>query len=224
MKERGIIFSEPMVRALLAGTKTQTRRIIKSVAGFGRVTEFQPSTTPGYDWIMRDRRKLWQDQTHAQLLARCPYGVPGDRLYVKEKWRPVMEGWRSYVEYAAGGSMEVNGRDLFTGLKKIALRFNGARKDVSSEDWHPSIHMPRWASRITLELTDVRVQRVQDISEEDAMAEGVEQVNGHPERGAFWGAGPSYREGFAQTWMDIYGEDAMRLNPWAWDLTFRVLQ
>ena len=79
MKERGILFSAPMVRANRAGRKTQTRRLVS-------LREFGPSTTSGYDWTFRDKRALWNDISPARLMEMCPYGVPGDRLWVRETW------------------------------------------------------------------------------------------------------------------------------------------
>ncbi len=145
MKERPIIFSGPMVRAILDGRKTRTRRLVG-------LTQLQPSETPGYDWTFRGRAPVrsiaqqqrrkgsgWQDLTTAELLALCPYGRPGDRLWVRETF---------------------------------CLR-DPATDDVDEPRWMPSIFMPRAASRITLLVTDVRVQRLQNISDEDARAEGV---------------------------------------------------
>lgn len=151
-----ILFSGPMVRAILDGRKTQTRRLI------GR-NQLQPSETPGYDWTFRGRAPVrsiaqqqrrkgsgWQDLTTEELLALCPYGSPGDRLRVRETFclrDPEHHPERGY--------------------------WYAATDDVDEPRWTPSIFMPRAASRITLLITDVRVQRLRDIGDEDATAEGV---------------------------------------------------
>jgi hypothetical protein len=222
MKTRPIIMSADSVRAILDDRKTQTRRVVKRLLGIGSVTEFKRSTTGGeYDWSFRDKRMLWNDLRHHELLDHCPYGVPGDRLWVRETWRPVMEAWRSYVEYKAdGGVMDVDGRELFTDLKRVALRFPGARKSVNSEAWHSSLHMPRWASRLTLELTDVKVERVQSISEGDAVAEGVNWDGLADKTGLTTGA-PT--EAFAALWSSINAKRGYpwEANPWTWALTFK---
>ena len=186
-----------MVRAILDGRKTQTRRVVKPQPQLS-----WPCLGPEFSVGGRD--------------FRCPYGAPGDRLWVREAWRPVMETWRSYVEYGAGGEGAVPGREALEKMKRVALRFPGARKDVHSEAWHPSIHMPRWASRITLTVEAVRVERLQDISEEDARAEGVDPVTYH------FGGPPvvSYRDGFEIAWRSINGADSWQANPWVWVINF----
>lgn len=156
VKERPILFSGPMVKAILAGKKTQTRRLVKAPRG--------------------------SEPSHAGVDFGCPYGQLFDRLWVRESWQcNHADQDRSKVNYRA------DGRDRLL--------------------WTPSIHMPRWASRITLEVTDVRVQRLQDISEEDAKAEGAEG-----------------REAFASLWDAINGNRASwASNPWTWAIGFRVL-
>ena len=164
MKERPIIFSGPMVRAILDGTKTQTRLLVK-----------QSPIAAGVDWA------LWYDEkmdaqmssTHFARL-RCPYGVIGDRLWVRETF---------YCDHMLFGTVRSRRTDAPIDEMKRMLYY---RADVPSgkfEDadywgepgshWKSPIAMPRWASRITLEITDVRVQRLQDITEDDAKAEGM---------------------------------------------------
>ena len=184
MKERPILFSGDMVLALLAGTKTQTRRVIN-------LLKLPLSLT---------RCDLPIDQQGAIKL--CSYGVPGDRLWVRETFHKSPDG----IEYRADDNVS-----------------NYAPDD--SPKWKPSIFMPRTASRLTLEITDVRVQRVQEISEEDARAEGVEAVcvaEGED------GAGPvqqwSYVQAFAELWQTINGKThPWESNPFCWCLTFRRL-
>lgn len=177
--ERPILFSGPMVRALLDGRKTQTRRLVK-------LRDFGPSTTVGYDWAFRDRRALWNEVSLSRLLETCPYGQLFDRLWVRETWHCNHVGKdQSKVNYRADGR---------TGLL-----------------WTPSIHMPRWASRITMEVTDVSVERLQSISMADVAAEGFQACE-------------QFEGSFSQTWDALNGKRATwASNPWVWAVSFRVL-
>lgn len=222
MGERPVLFSGPMVRAIIDGAKTQTRR---------------PAMLPGSGWDfarLQDGygdgclRGVFDDGGDTTVGIRAP-GATGDRLWVREAWRPVMEAWRSYVEYAAGGDLGVADRDRLGAIRKIALRFPGARKDRHSEAWHPSIHMPRWASRLTLEVTGVRVERLKDITDEDARAEGVVQVpsGGYVVRGTKQDAAgmchTSPVTAFAGAWDEVYGDGdhAWEFDPWVWVVEFK---
>lgn len=190
MKERPILFSGAMVRAILAGRKTQTRRTITRLRGFS-VKAVGPSNTPGYDWTFRCQRGLWQDMRHEDVIARCPYGMIGDRLWVRETWAP-MQSHRPianperYDNVSAWYKADHN-RPLWAGNK-----------------WTPSIHMPRWASRVTLEITRLRLERLDDITTDDAKAEGVE-----------------CRDQFAKLWQSINGEQSWIDNPFVWVVEFR---
>ncbi len=149
MKERPIIMSAESVRAILAGRKTQMRRVVNGLTlpRCGKITEFGPSSTRGYDWTFRRRDMCWCDLTTAELMGRCPYGVHGDRLWVRETW--------AYVD-----------GEVWYRTDMDWPRVDGVRL-------RPSIHMPRWASRFLLEITSLRAERVQGISYEDAIAEGM---------------------------------------------------
>ena len=192
MKESPILFSAPMVRALLAGTKTQTRRIFKpdrmTWDANGRYTTYamrggELSTTGSGPF----KPSSW--------LHYCPYGQPGDRLWVRETFARIDGQTRPWIEtdyqatYTHGDRL---GDTL--GIKKR---------------WTPSIHMPRHASRITLEVTGVRVERLQDISEADAIAEGVYTDP----------ACPAY-DAYAQLWDEINGLGSWEANPWVWVVGF----
>lgn len=200
MKERA---SWPMkaweVRAILDGRKTQTRRVVK-LTDSGRVKE------PGSprNWHLDD----------PEAVMACPYGVPGDRLWVRETWCP--------------GSATPLGIGLLPCIgpahlgDKIAYR---ATDDYGGDDppWRPSIHMPRWASRITLEIVSVRVERVQEISKEDARAEGVRVWEEWQSRDL-----PAVlnmhdpRDAYAQLWDSINAKRApWESNPWVWVIEFR---
>jgi len=191
MKERPILFSGEMVRALLDGRKTQTRRVIKP----------QP----------RD--------VHAELARHakpkelgCPHGQPGDLLWVRETWKPLHS--ENDILYRASHGEITRHLDQDKWFE-IDWR---KRKD----GWRPSIHMPRWASRITLRVKDVRVERVQEISPEDAMAEGIRHIARWGPRGELIQAMLDAPETFASLWNSInakrgFGWDA---NPWVWVVEF----
>lgn len=214
MSERPILFSAPMVRALLEGRKTQTRRLVK-------MREFKVTDTPGYDFIFRDRRGLWNDYTTDRLLASKwnPYGAPGDRLWVRETWQ-------LFDDSPLGDDASVPPERLgpaapwkgCQGDRSITWR-TAYRADGDLEhpthgpaNWRPSIHMPRWASRITLEVTGVRVERIQDISEEDARAEGF----------GFQPGDGLARRGFELAWNGLNGKRApWSSKPWVWVVEFR---
>lgn len=211
MTERPILFSGPMVRAVLDGRKTQTRRVVKPQPPKDAVA---PLCEAG--WWMWQRfnaeRRHYDGRTTEKLWdCRCPYGMPGDRLWVRETWAhdgPDLETVRARHEDAFGGGMTYGPYYLATEVAPDTLR------------WRPSIHMPRWASRITLEVTGIRVERLQDISEEDAEAEGVHDMLGKvtPWKDRL---APMIVHAFASTWESINGPGSWDANPFVWVLTFR---
>ncbi|HVY12113.1 MAG TPA: hypothetical protein VHB73_00950 [Alphaproteobacteria bacterium] len=209
MKERPILFSGPMVRAILEGRKTQTRRIIKpqpekplreskrihtQKLGDGFCDYYfdaycgQPKTEKnprgqGLLWCW------WTDDNRQCLdqFIKCPYGQPGDRLWIRESF-------------------------CFPNNQNKTAWFRSDSPWVDDEriKWKPSIHMPRWASRITLEITDVRVERLQDISEQDCFAEGVpETCDAEP------------RDIYMDIWEGIKGKGSWEKNPWVWVICFK---
>jgi len=214
MTERPILFSAPMVRAILAGTKTQTRRVVKPAH---KAWIEMPVTHQLGEW---DKRPL-------------PYGKPGDRLWVRETWQAVSGNDRArhimthprpdrgWLEYAAT-----------------------PRADEPAYKWRPSIHMPRWASRITLEVTGVRVERLQDISEADALAEGISRLappapphewsglnrftlngmgSGFCAGSVSWNS-PTAEALYLRLWEDINGPGSWEANPWVWVVEFKWVQ
>lgn len=229
IRERPIIMSGESVRGILAGSKCQTRRVVNRLYGIGRVTEFQRSDTPAYDWIMRDKRMLWNDFRDAELMARCPYGITGDLLWLRETWgvgtRPDPDtGWRDGIEYRADEyylTREADDLPLY-GVEPPA----GVDLGDMANRWRSPIHMPRWASRLNLRIASVRVERLHDISEEDAIAEGMTK------RGVWWDAGPEWegdglgltaREAFACTWGNINRKRVQwDFNPFVWVISFTV--
>ena len=172
MKERPILFSAPMVRAILAGHKTQTRRLVKvgdTIEERDDGTRWPYFTT----WTHGDDGSPW---------ASCPYGEPGNRLWVRETWRYAdwTEDGQPWIRYAADDARRLCERvtpewaarvaDIWAELSSAEnVAVDGRAAD---RKWRPSIFLPRWASRLTLAVTAVRVERLQEISEDDAQAEG----------------------------------------------------
>lgn len=208
MKERPILFSGPMVRAILDGRKTQTRRVVKP----------QPLWVgdPGVPFKTRD--------ADPKGIIECPYGQIGDRLWVREAWSG--EYWLKDIKPIERLGMPHP--DRLVSLTPETWYW--ADGNPESGDWErprPSIHMPRWASRITLEITDVRVERLQDISEEDAKREGVNKYDDGPIGGMYVdyearqpvpADGPIHS--FKTLWQSINGPDSWDANPWVWVVEF----
>lgn len=199
-QEKPIIFSSPMARAILQGRKTQTRRVI------------QPTHAK------RDARLPRQASMTAadyELLFTCPYGAPGDRLWVKETfYNDLIDGRDVEHVYYLADSTKPKEQACCDLIPECCCG------EVGKTKWKPSIHMPRWASRITLEITGVRVQRLQDISEEDAKAEGAqEQVVLPGDRGSFVA-------GFYFIWDGIHHKNDVACwdaNPWVWVMEFKMM-
>jgi hypothetical protein len=234
--ERGILFSAPMVRALLDGSKTQTRRICKSQPysnGFhfdGREILCHNDYLPPSAMLM-DYRDGGQTFTTSNMEGWdfcCPYGQPGDRLWVRETW------YCDHWDVQQGPYREVDGaREL------LVYRADDERPyEAEQPIWRPSIHMPRWASRILLEIVSVRVERLHGISEGDALAEGVHSIRSKewdlkhfPEwRKAFDEAcsrkekppiGPLPSQSYRALWESINGTGSWDANPWVWVVEFR---
>jgi hypothetical protein len=217
MKERPILFSGPMVRAILEGRKTQTRRVVKQGGRRDGVLGRR----------MHGDQKLWPYRLAEGRLAPseevpCPYGMPGDRLWVRETWycddfrvqagpylRP--DDWGSETQERMmyfRASHEAPGGGTYTG-------FSG---ETMNNPWRPAIHMPRWASRISLELTGVRVERLHDLTTGDANAEGFPYDGPQPEGARIrW-----YRE----LWDSLNTKRGFgwERNPWVWVIEFRRVE
>jgi hypothetical protein len=207
MKERPILFSGVMVRALIDGRKTQTRRVVKPQPEADHDGEPYWHVGGYRAWMYRGITEILRSGTGNAI--ECKYGQPGDRLWVKETFADIDTNEPPGPVYrATDPDWETTG-----GWK-----------------WTPSIFMPRWASRLTLEVLSVKVQKLQDISEEDAMAEGVEPARrplGGWRNYASGGApNPPFRtalESFASLWESINGPGSWALNPWVWCILFRKL-
>ena len=204
MTDRPILFSAPMVRAILAGTKTQTRRVVKAQPPDDKqraawyepgVMGWAPPECPSQHW-------------HC---VRCPYGQPGDRLWVREAWTT-----HAFLD-------DVAPRNLTT----ISINYLADGGDVQTGKHRPSIHMPRRISRITLEITDVRVERLQDISEGDAQAEGTPcyvcggPMDGRSEDDCHCFHSKAKTSDYRNLWERINGAGSWEAHPWVWVVEFR---
>lgn len=200
MKERPILFSGPMVRAILTGRKTQTRRILKPQRD-------RDGFLFGPDYVANEFQ--YGDNT-----VRCPYGQPGDRLWVREAWTHCDRCGRT--DYQADVNKPRNCRHC----------------DASLGNWKPSIHMFREASRITLEIISIRAERLNDISEEDAKAEGIHKI-AHGRSGYYYSAfnkEPDPKNwchpcsAYKELWESINGRGSWDLNPWVWVVEFKEVK
>lgn len=204
VRTKPILFSAPMVRALLEGRKTQTRRVIKEAARMIHQEKWEVRAHAG-------------EFGHYQVGAEQPSAIlkpkysPGDLLWVRETWSHTGTGvWKIADIYQA-----LDGNVVYR-----------ADSDNPGIGYFSSIHMPRWASRLTLRVTDVRAQRLQDISEEDAIQEGAGQYTSQsPIQRAFnpeWKG--SYKRGFQVVWDNINGTESWDANPWVWVYSFEVIK
>ena len=210
MKERPILFSAPMVNATLEGRKTQTRRVIKP----------QPEEIIVGDMLQPG---IYYRDADPDQQIHCPYGQPGDRLWVRETWAP----FGDYVLFRADGEEYLSPCETPGGGYPENCRHHPGCEACTAEGtlikWRPSIHMPRWASRITLKIKSIRVERVHDITDEDAIKEGV-TVIGRPELNEL--SRGKFIHGFQCLWDSInskrgYGWD---VNPGVWVIEYeRIL-
>ncbi|OOG75587.1 hypothetical protein B0E45_01265 [Sinorhizobium sp. A49] len=224
MTDRPILFSTPMVHALLAGTKKQTRRLVK-FAGIDNVMDFVKVATdkdgqPVYE--MKDAAGNFVSRPAGKGLVNYHFSPrigAGDRLWVRETWQGL-----SFGDYLPTKSSQCEVRYAAT----------DPCADLDAEargyPWRPSIFMPRWASRLTLIVTDVRVERLQDISEADAIAEGVEIASidpawpGYRDYGNDKVMNPAAKGNYRTLWDHINGAGAWTANPWVVAYTFRVIR
>lgn len=268
-KERPILFSGAMVRALLNGSKTQTRRVVKPMRGeqakwlnpdllnAARMGRVMTTDDLGWGWQM--------DHPKGGPLGwiSSPYGGPGDRLWVRETWAyngqasrntgPKDKRREGYASYAADGAKVTHyfsdGPMLTCPNQHLPTRGededefdHGERKAEYLSNyfkrWRPSIHMPRWASRITLEVTGVRVERLDAITDADARAEGIQRVHGfdvpaamgqlpegtwaYPNEDNLWWTSPV--SAYRALWTSINGPGSWTINPWVWVVEFKMVK
>ncbi|ECG2545971.1 hypothetical protein EU895_12700 [Salmonella enterica subsp. enterica serovar Neukoelln] len=201
MKERGMIFNDEMVRAILEGRKTQTRRPVKNVGADNCLVISKPT---------KKRNGVCTHVMDAPKHGLCPFGNVGDRIWVRETFNAFWLDNDVIQEIKDGVS-------LASELCDYKADYSDSSKPA--EGWTPSIHMPRWASRILLEITDVRVERLHDMSEADAKAEGAS-----PATYKITPPEAVYRVGFGDIWRGIYGQDNWLSNPWVWVIEFKRIQ
>lgn len=204
MGERPILFSAPMVRAILAGQKTQTRRAVQwrgLASGINLCFSGLSVERSSSNFVLTSPTRTSHE--YRSVPQPCPYGQPGDRLWVRETWAPNEGSEAGYLYRADHGSA--------SGFHKVDLKTGLWTHSVSR--WRPSIHMPRAVSRITLEITGVRVERLQAISARDAIAEGIPA--GGPENPD----GIEVRD-FRALWLSINGAESWDANPWVWVVEF----
>lgn len=204
VKERPILLSGKWIKTIMQGRKTQTRRPC-----------FRDEAEYHCPWLVEG--KYWQD---GDEYLRCPFGKKGDRLWVRETWS-LIKGYEDYDTHSVESFDEWNGPlpdHRPSGWSVVYHADWGDNYDHPNDRlfrWRPSIHMPRWASRITLEVVKVWVERVQDCSEADALAEGVQP-----------GTIPAY-DIYAKGWNQTYGMklgQGWELNPWVWVIEFKHLK
>ncbi|EPV0698350.1 hypothetical protein [Klebsiella pneumoniae] len=232
MKERGMIFNADMVRAILDGRKTQTRRIMKP----------QPEPCPrgGHWWPSNVFKTMLHVEDEMQngkggwgglVGDACPFGDVGDRIWVRETWQAIHEELNDdgYVDETTFAPSIPKVEDNYWHSAYAADNWCEEREQRGFP-WRPSIHMPRWASRILLEITNIGVQRIHSISQNDAAREGLMKL---PATGRycinhgdqyFGGASHDAREVFSWLWQSIYGEESWEANPWVWVIEFKRIE
>lgn len=227
MKERPILFNDEMVRALLDGRKTQTRRLLKPQPG---TTPDDYPGAPGHWWPCNDVGSMVHVERELQNQAGgwegfagtvCPYGQPGDRLWVREACRAEELGTGlDGVRYVADEDF-VPIKDCQQAAEAWLRLHNYRSKKYQhgSANTVPSIHMPRWACRLLLEITAVRVERLQDISEADSSAEGCDNSETEAAQECGWCEKP--RRAFRRVWERISGPESWNANPWVWVVEFK---
>ncbi len=204
MTERPIPFSAEMARAILKRRKTQTRRLMKNPPPDERATGSCWFDDEGGAWVWL--KGLPEGHAHGVPLGQCRYGKPGDTLWVREAWR----AWSQYDDWPPSR--------LPPGVDVQYIADAGA---PWSSRYRSPRYMPRWASRITLRITDIRVERLQDITQKDAIAEGAPESHSDIDRiSRRFGYQDFSRSWFAQTWENINGPGAWEANPWVWAISF----
>ncbi|HCF6560055.1 TPA: hypothetical protein ACXGB2_004946 [Klebsiella pneumoniae] len=240
--ERGMIFNAEMVRAILDGRKTQTRRVMKPQPG--------PCPRGGHWWpsnVFKTMLHVEEEMQNSKggwgglVGDACPFGDVGDRIWMRETWATLGNEDGCYVDWEG---------NLCKGDERSAARIYRASCEQRPGDyglwsipddaywkphtkehkfegaWRPSIHMPRWASRILLEITDVRVERLNAISQEDAQAEGMELTGWRPTYSDPDSGGEVMTpyDNFAELWSSIYGDESWKANPWVWVISFKRVE
>ena len=206
--ERGMIFNAEMVRAILDGRKTQTRRPIKwKQTRFTEIGEREDGSK--WPWS--------EDAEHAfDFWHPCPFGSVGDRIWVRETFQGPLFDFDLMDSYCKDSTpFEKSEFCVYKADGVPAPEFYDADDELHC-CWRPSIHMPRWASRILLEITGVRVERLKSISDRDALREGCSTAD--------MKSGDCVADGFARLWASIYGDESWNSNPWVWVIEFKRIE
>jgi hypothetical protein len=216
--ERPILFSAPMVRAILSNQKTQTRRVVKLRGHDGLQEDHAP-------WLLRQHpgEWLWQHAINKDRIITepCPYGTSGDRLWVREAWRLPIGLDKDNAKTIAQQALAANYPSAWAPVQyeadKTRLDWEESTWGTEAGRYRHARYMPRWASRILLEIVSIRVERLQDISEEDARAEGTQE----PSVAALIGGGDvTERRVFSRLWAKINGPESWKINPFVWVVAF----
>lgn len=205
MKERPITFSGPMVRVILEGRKTQTRRIV--------------TPQPTGERLALD---MWEDG----IVRQCPYGLPGDRLWVREAWR-TYSGLDEFSPKRIGEICMLNGYK--SPWMPMQFEVDGDRINWNDYQYQPGRYrharfMPRWASRILLEITDVRVERLREITRSDIRSEGLVCPDEFKSDDLEYNYRHWYPDAFESLWDGIHGPGSWKQNPWVWVITFKRIE
>ena len=222
MKERPILFNAEMVKAIIKGRKTMTRRIVKMHHSKGCPWAYNKNDNSGYEWIEADPDFSGWDYRQPCRCINCPYSIPGDRLWVRETYY-------RYGFWKKNGLTEAGKQKWKFFARSPVVKYYDNPPDFIKPNsyretaWYkrPSIFMPRWASRITLEITRVRVERLQEITEEDAAKEGLQDWYPDPKKpnGAPY---MTNKRRFQDLWDSINGKKCpWNSNPWVWCISFR---
>lgn len=226
-KDRPILFSGEMVRAILAGRKTVTRRVVKPQP---ELRARRRGDGPGGWWWKTAHVEMnnWTDPTKfaAEVAKECPYGQPGDRLWVRETWADTNGESGPMISYKAGGDRFLVDESYPVEYSRypgcdFAMWCGDLRRGCEGHAWRPPLSMPRWASRLTLEVTGVRVERVQEISAQDCFSEGISVGAIGPTREA---CDRVRIDAFREIWDSLnakrgFGWDK---NPWVWVVEFKT--
>jgi hypothetical protein len=219
VKQTPLVFTSESICAILSGKKTQTRRVLR-----WQPLDVLPMRTPG-EWVTLNVRDDASPQNNKGGMIRCRFGVPGDQLWVRETWAlvsPEQVGDARWYELRNNHPSRLHpDSNEMDGVAAVIYRTDWDDFDFGKgyQGWRSSLFMPRWASRITLEVTDVRVQRVQDIRDADAQAEGVPKLYRTPK----WLPNEA-RSQFIDLWGEINGKKhPWAENPYVWAITFKRL-